>query len=322
MLRGNLLLVLLFAAPVSAQRVSRSEPRILAVFSEVVARPSQSTVRVRWDNKDVALGTIVSADGLILTKASELKGQKITCKLKDGRDLEAKRIGTDEKFDLVLLKVEAKDLTPVAWSDSKSVRPGRWIASPGIGSEPVAIGVISVATRDLAVKGAPPPNPNSGQLGAGVDLDFAGVKINQIAAGSPAQKAGLKANDLVQSINGEAVNNADEFIAGVQRFKPGDVLTLKVLRGEKEMELKATLAKRTPGKGNVQETWGSQLSERRTGFPTILQHDSILKPSDCGGPLVDLDGKAIGINIARAGRTESYAIPTEVVRPLIEKLQK
>jgi serine protease Do len=35
---------------------------------------------------------------------------------------------------------------------------------------------------------------------------------------------------------------------------------------------------------------------------------------------VDLDGKVIGINIARAGRTESYAAPTEAVLPLLYDL--
>ena len=61
---------------------------------------------------------------------------------------------------------------------------------------------------------------------------------------------------------------------------------------------------------------------RTGGFPTILQHDSVLRPTDCGGPLVDLDGRALGINIARAGRTESYAVPAEIVKPLVEKLRK
>ena len=36
-------------------------------------------------------------------------------------------------------------------------------------------------------------------------------------------------------------------------------------------------------------------------------------PADCGGPLVNLDGKVVGMNIARAGRTESYAIPCACV---------
>jgi serine protease Do len=65
---------------------------------------------------------------------------------------------------------------------------------------------------------------------------------------------------------------------------------------------------------------GGALSDRRNGFPIILQHDAALRPSDCGGPLVDLDGKVVGINIARAGRTETYAAPTQAVLPLLYDL--
>jgi serine protease Do len=35
---------------------------------------------------------------------------------------------------------------------------------------------------------------------------------------------------------------------------------------------------------------------------------------------VDLDGKVVGINIARAGRTETYAVPAEAVRQLLPEL--
>ena len=66
---------------------------------------------------------------------------------------------------------------------------------------------------------------------------------------------------------------------------------------------------------------GTKLSMRRGGFPTILQHDSGVRPEDCGGPLVDLDGKAIGINIARAGRTETYAIPSDDIEKLLPKFK-
>ncbi len=65
---------------------------------------------------------------------------------------------------------------------------------------------------------------------------------------------------------------------------------------------------------------GSELSKRRDGFPVILQHDSVVKPADCGGPLVDLEGHVIGLNIARAGRVESHAVPSETIRPLLEDL--
>src|SRR5438034_10391905 len=62
---------------------------------------------------------------------------------------------------------------------------------------------------------------------------------------------------------------------------------------------------------------GSALSSRRNGYPSILQHDSVVKPTDCGGPIVDLDGKVIGINICRAGRVESWAVPAEAIQPLL-----
>src|SRR5262245_6006938 len=83
--------------PVSAQKgeaktTQKSSPKVVAAFRDVVAKPSVSTVRVKCDGKEIALGTVVAADGYILTKFSDLKG-KIACLLKDGRELEATVIG-------------------------------------------------------------------------------------------------------------------------------------------------------------------------------------------------------------------------------------
>jgi serine protease Do len=47
----------------------------------------------------------------------------------------------------------------------------------------------------------------------------------------------------------------------------------------------------------------------------------VLKPEDCGGPLVNLDGEVVGINISRAGRIESYALTPAVVRPVLEAMK-
>src|SRR5205823_2932727 len=44
-------------------------------------------------------------------------------------------------------------------------------------------------------------------------------------------------------------------------------------------------------------------------------------PSQCGGPLVGLQGKALGLNIARAGRVVSYAVPSDVVVGLLSDLK-
>ena len=58
-----------------------------------------------------------------------------------------------------------------------------------------------------------------------------------------------------------------------------------------------------------QNTMGGPLSERRAGFPAALQHDTVLQPNQCGGPVVDLDGKTVGINIARAAASAATPSP-------------
>src|SRR5262245_7654804 len=118
------------AGPVSAQNetLSRNSPAVLAAFKNVVARPSESTVRVLCDDKEAALGTIVAADGWIVTKASLLKG-KVVCKLKSGKSFPARVIGVEEDNDLAMLKVEATGLRPIEWRAAKSTDVGDWLAA-------------------------------------------------------------------------------------------------------------------------------------------------------------------------------------------------
>jgi serine protease Do len=277
---------------------------------------------VLCNDKEAALGTVLSADGWILTKASELKG-KILCKLKDGRALPAKIVGIEERHDLALLKIEAKDLRPIEWRESKSAEVGNWLASPGVGVEPVCIGVVSVATRRPG-PGQMPMSSRAQKAGfLGVNLmDAEGApKITEITDNGPASKAGLKVGDLVLKVGGFKVTNRGTMVEAIQRFAPGKTVVLEIRRGEEVKELKATLGKRPFDRSDMQNSMGSTLSDRRDGFPTILQNDQVIKPTDCGGPLVDLDGKAVGINIARAGRVESYAIPTESVMAIINDLK-
>jgi serine protease Do len=149
-----------------------------------------------------------------------------------------------------------------------------------------------------------------------------GVKISEVMPDTAAAKAGLKANDVVLSLGGKAVKDVSNFIESVGEHKPGDEVTLRIKRGDAEKEIKATLGKRPPEptRSDMQNTMGGALSTRRAGFPQFLQHDTVLKPQECGGPVIDLDGKAVGVNIARAGRVESYAIPAEVLKPLLPDL--
>src|SRR5262245_26000104 len=300
----------------------RTNPKFLEAFRDVVAPAAKSTVRVLCDGKDTALGFVIEPNGWILTKANDLKGD-VECKLPGGKTYEAVIVGVHKQHDLALLKIDAAGLPPVKLVDSKSVPVGNWVALPGPAADPVAVGVVSVATRDVPNKGGPiaVPNNNSGYLGVQLDNGDGGVKVIQVMPKTPAFDAGLKNDDVILRLQGKSVLDPDTFMEMMAQQKAGDVVTLKVRRGDEELEFKPKLTKRPFNRGDFQNNMGSELSSRRTGYPTILQHDSVVKPVDCGGPIVDLEGKVIGINICRAGRTESWAVPSEVIRPLLAELK-
>jgi serine protease Do len=306
---------------VTKEELSKNSSKVLGAFRAVADKARQSTVKVLCDGKEAALGTVVGPDGWVLTKYSELKG-RTTCKLADGRDLEAQLVGVQELYDVALLKIDAKGLTPVEWQDSKAVPVGNWLASAGPGQDPLAVGVVSVAARKGNPKDAPLARDpaKTGYLGIMLAPGEGGIMIDRVMPDTAAAKAGLKPKDTVLSLNGKSYKEVEDFIAAVGSYKPDEVITLKIKRGTEEKEIKAKLGKRPPDRGDIQNTMGGTLSLRRAGFPLFLQHDTVLRPQDCGGPLVDLDGKAIGINIARAGRTESYALPAEALQPLLPDL--
>jgi serine protease Do len=317
-------------SPALAQReeLRKSSPKVLAAFRDVVTRPNKSLVRIQCEDKDVALGTVVGADGWVLTKASLLTvGSKIVCKLPGDKSLEARVIGVEEPHDLALLKVAANNLTPIEWKTSKEAVPGDWVAVPGDGKDPAGIGVVSVAARSVTPRSYPRIiAAGGGFLGITADPreESDGVRIRDVQAKSAADKAGLKVDDVILAINGKKVKNIEALQEILGNYKPDDTVTLRIKRDkEEEKEVKATLGKRPPemSRADFQNNMGSRLSTKRTAFPNILQHDTVLAPADCGGPLVDLDGKAVGINIARAGRVESYAIPSDTVLALLPDLK-
>src|SRR5262245_16380967 len=130
----------------------RTNPAFAGAFKVAVAKSSESTVRILCDGKETALGMIVDSDGWILTKLNDLKG-KVSVKLKDGRTYDVKVTGAHKPHDLAMLKIEATGLPAVELTDSKAATAGDWIACAGLGETPVAFGVVSVSTRDVAAKG-------------------------------------------------------------------------------------------------------------------------------------------------------------------------
>jgi serine protease Do len=306
----------------------KDSPRIKAAFRKVVEQARRCVVEIECQvekdkKKTVVLGTIVGPDGWILTKASELKGQ-IVCKLRGKGQHVARIVGVNEENDLAMLKIDADDLPTADWSTSPgdSVTPGQLVVAAGADEDPLAVGVVSVVRR---------PIPRSrGMLGVVLSEKNKEARIEEVMRESPAEKAGLKVDDVVIAVEGKAIDSREKLIDTIGSYNPGVTIKITIRRkaesekttekekeGEissKEIVVTATLQGR---QAPFQDRMSQSLSSRSDGFPAAVQHDTVLRPDQCGGPLVGLDGKVLGINIARAGRVVSYAIPSDIVTKLV-----
>jgi serine protease Do len=105
-------------------------------------------------------GFIVSADGIIMTNAHVVKDAKeVTVKLTDRREYRAKVLGTDEKTDIAVLKIDAKNLPTLALGNTKDLKVGEWvlaIGSPFGFESTVTAGVVSAKGRSLPDDGYVP----------------------------------------------------------------------------------------------------------------------------------------------------------------------
>jgi serine protease Do len=323
------LLTLFAAAPAAHGQRFRGPDRemtkggdsIKSAFKDVVAAANKSTVKVRLAGHDVAYGTVVAADGYVLTKASELTRESeltgdVTVLLRDGTEKAALIVGVAEDHDLAMLKIDATGLTPVRWAAAKQpTTVGEWVVTPGMNDAPAAVGVLSVGRRKIP--------PRNGLLGVALADGAGGAKVMQVIPDSPAEKAGIHVDDVIASVNAKAVDSRDTLIAAIRGYMPGQQVTLEIKRGDKQIEMKATLVGGlgSAAREEAMNLMGGPLSVRNANFPAVLQHDTVLTPAQCGGPVVGLDGTAIGINIARAGRVETFAIPADVVAALIPDLK-
>jgi serine protease Do len=284
-------------------------------FRQVVARVNASTVAVVVGGRQIALGTIVSPDGYILTKASDLSDD-VQCRIRGRGVVPAVVAGMHARYDIALLKVDLADLPAVEWAESRDLRVGQWLATPGLEDLPVAVGIVSVGRRPIP--------PEKGVLGMQLSDGATGPKVTHVVPGSAAARAGVQIGDVIVKAGDQRVDNPQAFDQLLHKLAPGDSVSVVVRRGGKQLTVRAVVA-RASGTPQSRGYWmnriSGRISHRRNGFPQAIQHDTVLNPEMCGGTVVDLSGKAVGVNIARAGRVETLAVPADTVKLLIRELR-
>jgi len=283
----------------------------------VVRDVARSTVVVRSADRPVALGLIVDADatqGWLVTKASEL-GDHLNVRFRDGKSALGQVVGVSEAQDLALVKVTARGLLAAELATDTEPPVGSWVATSTTIDKPLALGIISVGVRRIG--------PEMVMLGLTLEDTDGGCKVIQVLPRSPAEKAGLRAGDILRQIAGEAAATRAEVQVLMRSHKAGEPIAVQVEREGKSLTFTAT-----PEEASALMTSTHPappqlvpLSHRHSGFSAVLTHDTILRPNECGGPLIDLDGRVVGLNIARATRTETYALPAALVAKVVAELR-
>src|SRR5439155_1677304 len=189
-------------------------------------------------------GFIIDADGSILTNHHVVdRAERITVKLSDGRTVRARLVGSDADTDIALIKVDGENGLPVApLGDSSTLRMGEWVCA--IGSRASSIGFAvpingaSSALPQLRARG----RVSRGYMGVGlrdVDADLErslkltvdhGALVQDITAGSPADRAGLRPYDIITSLDDRAIASDDQLIREISARAPGSAARLRLVR--------------------------------------------------------------------------------------------
>lgn len=263
--------------------------------------------------QSLGTGFILSADGYIVTNHHVVAdADEIIVRFSDRRELSAKVIGSDERTDVALLKVEAKNLPSVKIGQASKMKVGEWVVAIGspFGFEAtVTKGILSAKERALPddtyvpfLQTDVPINPgNSGgplfnmsgevvginsqiysRSGGFMGLSFSipievamnavqqikqqgyvvrgylgvnvqevtqelsesfgmvkpkGALIAEVIPDTPASKAGLKAGDIIVSINGHEIARSGNLPPLVGMTPVGQQVSIGILRQGKEMTL-------------------------------------------------------------------------------------
>jgi serine protease Do len=280
----------------------------------------QMPKKFKRETKGLGTGMIIDGRGHILTNHHVAGGaDKIDVVLSDGRQYSAKRIGTDPKTDLAVIKIPAEGPLPyVSFGDSDKVEVGEWVVAIGHPrglDQTVTQGIISAKHRQgisdpgsyqdfLQTDAAINPGNSGGPLlnlrgevigvnavivsesggfeGIGftipsnmalyvskaliahgkVERGWLGVEmqdltpalvksahvapgkgafVNDVVKGGPADKGGIKKNDVVVSFAGKEIPDSATLRNAAAASPIGEAVKVAVLREGKKEEFTVTI---------------------------------------------------------------------------------
>jgi len=309
--------------PLAKQKLTfKSEDQLSIQLSAMESKLEKYSVQLmNGADSSFAVGTLVDLHKLIPKKANPKKTFVISKNslIRDGVIVKmgVTQIGTrilyrDQQSDLVLLELDKEvngGLDAAAFSaDTLTISDlGNILISPN----PAGNGHTSVIG---SLEFTLPKMFSGGYLGLSFGENSEKKLIVGVQDKSPANRAGLKIGDEILSINGIDVPNATMFSREVQKNSPEEIVKIRYQRNGESYLTDVKLGRRPQNvSAHVAEQFLGGKSARFDGFNHAFVHDATLLPSECGGPVFDLNGNFRGINMARYSRTSSIATsPAEI----------
>lgn len=139
----------------------RATPSVVSIATSASSGSSDSPLRFFFDDDSpfggpgggTGSGVIYTSDGYIITNNHVVENaETVTVTLSDNREFKAEVIGTDEKVDLAVIKIEAAGLPTLEITDSDQAEIGEWVLAVGNPldlTSTVTAGIISAKGRSL-----------------------------------------------------------------------------------------------------------------------------------------------------------------------------
>ncbi len=297
---------------------------VVAAFEQQRQVLQSSSAIILDGRREIACGVIISEEGHILTKASEIIGlEALAVTVDKAKHTPVKVLMVDPTWDVALLKIEASGLVPVLYAPTSAVSQGTWVVANGATTRKarrLLAGIVSAKIREI---------PAAGGAALGVTLNPKAkakvVVISEVNEKSGAKEAGLLKGDVILSIEGKKVGDVQDIGTMLKDRKAGSTVKVTYRRKGVESTVEVRLSARAELFDELvsrNDQMSGEYSPRRSGFPRVLQHDILGNRQLQGGPLLDLEGRCLGMNIARANRAESFAIPVEDLREIAARLMK
>jgi S1-C subfamily serine protease len=177
-------------------------------------------------------------------------------------------------------------------------------------------------------------------LGVQLEDTDQGVTIREVVTGSPAEKAGLKVDDIITSIGDKDVKTASDAAAAIQAQKVGDKVSIEVKRGTETQTIEVTLEASTLpmvqtlpfGRGNLglgieydanAQTWTiNNLSQDSALYAAGLREGDVIQqfdgkaydPAGLHDYLSGLKSDAeVKVTVERDGKTQDISVPVSAL---------